>query len=66
MKRLGAAALWLVACQRAEPVAPIVLDLPEGIATRGSTSERLTRASGTLSVLLVLLGLGLLWMVFGK
>jgi hypothetical protein len=46
MKRLGAAALWLVACQRAEPVAPIVLDLPEGIAARvGSDQIRVETVS---------------------
>jgi hypothetical protein len=46
MKRLGAAALWLVACQPAEPVAPMVLDLPEGIAARvGSDQIRVETVS---------------------
>jgi len=54
-----AAGLWMLS-------AATEIALTEAQSPRGSTSERLARASGTLSALLVLLGLGLLWMVFGK
>ena len=48
MKRLGAAALWLAACQRAEPAAPpeLAQNLPEGIAARvGSQQIRVETVS---------------------
>jgi hypothetical protein len=39
VKRLGAAALWLVACERAEQVAPVDRNLPEGIAARVGSEQ---------------------------
>ena len=54
-----AAGLWMLS-------AATEIALTEVQSPRGSTGERLARVSGTLSLLLVFLGLGLLWMVFGK
>ncbi len=54
-----AASLWILS-------AATEIALTEAQSPRGSAGERLSRASGTLSLLLVLLGVGLLWMVFGK
>jgi len=54
-----AAGLWMLS-------AATEIALTETPKPRGSNSERLARVSGTLSVLVLLLGLGLLWMVFGN
>jgi hypothetical protein len=40
--------------------------LTEAPRPKGSTHERLTRVSGTLSLLSIALGLGLLWFLFGR
>jgi hypothetical protein len=54
-----AAALWLLS-------ATTEVALVQAPRPKGSTSERLSRASGTLSLLLIALGLGLLWFMFGR
>ena len=54
-----AAGLWLLS-------ATTDVALTQAHRAKGSTSERLSRASGTLSALLIALGLGLLWFMFGR
>lgn len=54
-----AAALWLMSATTDVALTPAP-------RPKGSASERLSRASGTLSWLLIALGLGLLWFMFGR
>jgi hypothetical protein len=54
-----AAGLWLLS-------ATTEVALTQAARARGSTSERFSRNSGTLSLLLIALGLGLLWFMFGR
>jgi hypothetical protein len=54
-----AAGLWLLA-------ATTEVSLTPALRAKGSASERLSRASGTLCALVIVLGLGLLWMVLGR
>jgi hypothetical protein len=54
-----AAGLWLLA-------AATEVSLTPAPRVKGSASERLSRASGALSALVIALGLGLLWMLLGR
>lgn len=54
-----AAGLWLIA-------ASTQVGLTTAPRVRGSTSERLLRASGTLSALVIVVGFGLLWLLLGR
>ncbi len=51
MRRAGAAAaLWLLACQRTEPVAPAERNLPEGIAARVGSEQIRTETVSRIAV----------------
>jgi hypothetical protein len=54
-----AAGLWLLA-------ATTEVSLTPAPRVKGSSSERLARASGALSALVMALGLGLLWLLLGR
>jgi hypothetical protein len=53
------AGLWLLA-------ATTEVALTEAPRANGRASERMSRASGTLSLLAIALGLGLLWILLGR